>query len=327
MRVCPCCLEAPTPGAPGGRQLGGTCDVCGEAVCARCLGAGTRPGSEGRVCRTCLWDIMAARGYRPSFPEPPGRRLRAERAARPPCVHGRVRGWMGFCPDCGEEVPWEAADGNPTCAECGAPSHESFNACWACGESFEEDNPVLPAAEGFALDFDCSAGCGGPVAWLMPHCPWCAGVQAWHFAGEGRDPECTGCGAPVDAAWVHCAFCGTEAGVEVEASAAADAAAPEDDEGDAPSESAASEPERDAEPEPGAREAPASPAPVEPSPWDVLGVTPGTPLPEVRRAYLGLVAQYHPDKVAQLGPKLQAVAQEETRRLNAAWEQLREAAG
>jgi DnaJ-domain-containing protein 1 len=58
----------------------------------------------------------------------------------------------------------------------------------------------------------------------------------------------------------------------------------------------------------------------------VLGVAPGTPLAEVRRAYLGLVAQYHPDKVAQLGPKLQAVALEETRRLNAAWEQLRHAA-
>jgi len=46
----------------------------------------------------------------------------------------------------------------------------------------------------------------------------------------------------------------------------------------------------------------------------------------VKRAYLLLVAQYHPDKVAQLGPKLQRVALEETRRLNLAWSELRERA-
>jgi DnaJ-domain-containing protein 1 len=62
------------------------------------------------------------------------------------------------------------------------------------------------------------------------------------------------------------------------------------------------------------------------SPWEVLGVAPGTPLPDVKRAYLTLVAQYHPDKVAALGPKLQRVALEETRRLNLAWSELRERA-
>ena len=50
------------------------------------------------------------------------------------------------------------------------------------------------------------------------------------------------------------------------------------------------------------------------------------PLPEVKRAYLALVTQYHPDKVAQLGPKLQALATEETRRLNHAWNELRQRA-
>jgi DnaJ-domain-containing protein 1 len=58
----------------------------------------------------------------------------------------------------------------------------------------------------------------------------------------------------------------------------------------------------------------------------VLGVPPGSPLPEVKRAYLALVAQYHPDKVAALGPKLQALAQEETRRLIEAWEWVRKQA-
>ena len=56
-----------------------------------------------------------------------------------------------------------------------------------------------------------------------------------------------------------------------------------------------------------------------PSPWEVLGVAPNTPLPDVRRAYLALVAQYHPDNVAQLGAKLQALAQDETRRIIEAW--------
>jgi DnaJ-domain-containing protein 1 len=58
----------------------------------------------------------------------------------------------------------------------------------------------------------------------------------------------------------------------------------------------------------------------------VLGVAPGTPLTEVKRAYLALITQYHPDKVAQLGPKLQALAAEETRRLNQAWSELRQRA-
>lgn len=72
---------------------------------------------------------------------------------------------------------------------------------------------------------------------------------------------------------------------------------------------------------------PPSPAQRVLSAWEVLGVAPGTPLAEVRRAYLALVAQYHPDKVAQLGPKLQALALEETRKLNDAWSELRAQAG
>jgi DnaJ-domain-containing protein 1 len=58
----------------------------------------------------------------------------------------------------------------------------------------------------------------------------------------------------------------------------------------------------------------------------VLGVAPGTPLSEVKRVYITLITQYHPDKVAQLGPKLQALATEETRRLNEAWSELRKRA-
>ncbi len=39
----------------------------------------------------------------------------------------------------------------------------------------------------------------------------------------------------------------------------------------------------------------------------------------VRRAYLRLIAAYHPDKVAGLGAKLQALAEEETKRINEAY--------
>lgn len=422
MRGCPCCLQAVAPWAPAGRPLAGRCDVCRARVCSGCLAPA--PRGAGRMCRACLYDVMAERGYRPSFPEPAGRRARAERAARPPCGHGRVRRWMGFCPDCGEEVPWEAEHGNPSCEECGAPSHEAFNACWACGESFDEDNPVAPAAEGYALDFDCAPeegeeGCGGGVAWLMSHCPWCARPQTWHFApAPHEDPRCEGCDQPCDAAWAYCALCGTEAPPDVAAPpppppepptpgpaahphahahshapphaphppgpghARAGAAAGDGAGAAAPGGGAASSPgasgtgasagapsgstsspgaapgggssgggssgqagragragTEGASAEPGGPGAPAGDAgpsaggaageahgrpPA--TPWEVLGVAPGTPLAEVRRAYLGLVAQYHPDKVAQLGPKLQAVALEETRRLNAAWEQLRHAA-
>jgi DnaJ-domain-containing protein 1 len=93
-------------------------------------------------------------------------------------------------------------------------------------------------------------------------------------------------------------------------------------------------PESEPEPEPGADDAPkGGSAPPEArdappsSPWEVLGVAPGTPLAEVKRAYLALITQYHPDKVAQLGPKLQGLAAEETRRLNEAWSELRRRVG
>jgi DnaJ-domain-containing protein 1 len=104
-----------------------------------------------------------------------------------------------------------------------------------------------------------------------------------------------------------CSTCGEELG----ASAVSEDAPP------------ASEPRTDEAPE--GEDAPPAARDVPPpsSPWEVLGVAPGTPLSEVKRVYLALITQYHPDKVAQLGPKLQALATEETRRLNEAWSELR----
>lgn len=277
-------------------------------------------------------------------------------------------------------MDWEAQHDNPVCDACGAPSHPAFNCCWACGESFGEENDAADSAEGYDLAFDCrSRRCQGRVAWLMPYCPWCATAQRWQPSGAEDAPACVGCEAPLDPTWAFCVSCGEEAplpedcfecarpldqaecaarcehcgrmvcggcfgdytlqephtrqrggkdgsrgggelllcttcGKELGAAAAPDEEAP------------AAEPDAD-EAQPGgdtrsaAREVPPG------SPWEVLGVAPGTPLPEVKQAYLSLISQYHPDKVAQLGPKLQALATEETRRLNHAWSELRKRPG
>jgi hypothetical protein len=288
---------------------------------------------------------------------------------------------MRCCPTCGAELTWEPEHGNPVCDACGAPSHADFNFCWACGESFEEENEAGDTAQGYALAFDCrSRRCQGRVAYLMPYCPWCATAQRWQPSGEEASPACVGCEARLDATWAFCVSCGEEAplpeecftcgapleqadcaarcehcrhmvcgecfgdytlrepgpgpreakgggagvrelllctacGEELGATPLPEQEAPEE----APRADEAREEEEDAPP--AARQAPPS------SPWEVLGVAPGTPLSEVKRAYLALITQYHPDKVAQLGPKLQAVAAEETRRLNQAWSELRQRAG
>lgn len=406
MSACPCCLEPLKPALMGlgGRRIAGTCDLCSDAVCHTCLQAGTPTvealfrrraleglpaprASRGQACRSCVWDALEARGQTPPFPEPPGRR---KRAAQDACTHARAVKWMQCCPTCGAELNWEAEHGNPECDACGAPSHPDFNACWACGESFEEDNAPGDTAEGYELSFDCSARrCRGRVAWLMPYCPWCAAAQRWQPSEEADAPTCLACEARLDPTWAFCTACGEEAplpedcftcgasleeaesaarcehcqrmvcdtcfgdytlpeprtgppGAKPGAAAARElllcepcaeelGASPVEDE--APAEAEPEEPEEpEAEEEPKAKdepeaeeEPPAPRAPPASSPWEVLGVAPGTPLAEVKRAYLQLITQYHPDKVAQLGPKLQALAAEETRRLNHAWSELRRA--
>jgi hypothetical protein len=282
---------------------------------------------------------------------------------------------MRCCPTCGVELSWEAEHDNPVCDACGAASHPAFNCCWACGESFEEENEPSDTAEGYALDFDCrSRGCQGRVAWLMPHCPWCATAQRWQPSQEPDAPTCMGCEARLDPTWAFCASCGEEAplpedcfecGAPLEqaegaarcehcrrivcdecfgdytlrapseakdggrgvhelllcATCARELGAAPLPEAEPPESEPHTEDAREGEEEPPtARAAPPG------SPWQVLGVAPGTPLSEVKRAYLALITQYHPDKVAQLGPKLQALAAEETRRLNQAWSELRQRA-
>jgi hypothetical protein len=393
MSACPCCLEVLTPAllGLGGRRLAGNCGLCGDAVCQDCLHSGSpgvealfqrRPPDGGpaprasrkQACGSCLWEAFAARGEPPPFPEPPGRRRRAAQAA---CAHPHVVRWMRCCPSCGAKRVWEAEHDNPVCDACGAPSHVDFNCCWACGESFEEENEPGDTAEGYVLAYDCrSRKCQGRVAWLMPYCPWCATPQRWQPSEEEGTPACVACEARLDPTWAFCVTCGEEAPLpedcftcgapldQAECAARCEdcrrmvcgdcfgdytlpepragqgpgkdgsrgvrevllctgcaeelGATPIQEEEEAPAPEPDEEEEQEGEEEPpAAREAPPS------SPWEVLGVAPGTPLAEVKRAYLALITQYHPDKVAQLGPKLQGLAAEETRRLNEAWSELR----
>lgn len=73
---------------------------------------------------------------------------------------------------------------------------------------------------------------------------------------------------------------------------------------------------------------PQVPALVEESdPWALLGIAPGTPLPEAKRAFRNLIARYHPDKVAHLAPEFRELAERKTREILDAWRQIEEEGG
>jgi hypothetical protein len=57
-------------------------------------------------------------------------------------------------------------------------------------------------------------------------------------------------------------------------------------------------------------------------PHDILGVRRGATRDEIRQAYRLVIAQYHPDRVAQLGPELRNLATEKTKEINQAYETL-----
>ncbi len=54
--------------------------------------------------------------------------------------------------------------------------------------------------------------------------------------------------------------------------------------------------------------------------WEVLEVAPSAGTEEIRSAYHKLMKQYHPDRVAHLGKKLRAVAEQEAKAINEAYE-------
>jgi DnaJ like chaperone protein len=61
----------------------------------------------------------------------------------------------------------------------------------------------------------------------------------------------------------------------------------------------------------------------EPAPqwWEVLGVPRIATRDEVTRAYKRKISEYHPDKVAQLGEEIRAVAERKSKEINAAYDE------
>lgn len=55
----------------------------------------------------------------------------------------------------------------------------------------------------------------------------------------------------------------------------------------------------------------------------VLGVAATASIEEITKAYKTLISQYHPDKVATLGPKLKMLAEKESKKINAAIKEAR----
>jgi hypothetical protein len=65
----------------------------------------------------------------------------------------------------------------------------------------------------------------------------------------------------------------------------------------------------------------ASLVPEQPAWFHILGVLPSAGAEEIKLAYKALVKQNHPDRVHGLSPQLRAFAEQETRKLNAAYEE------
>jgi len=62
-------------------------------------------------------------------------------------------------------------------------------------------------------------------------------------------------------------------------------------------------------------------------PWQVLGVAPDAGAATIRAAYQEKIQQYHPDKVAALGPELREIAERRTRQINDAYAKLKKSGG
>src|SRR6516165_6701271 len=59
------------------------------------------------------------------------------------------------------------------------------------------------------------------------------------------------------------------------------------------------------------------------SPYELLGVPPTASMVEIKRSYLQLATQYHPDKVAHLAPEFRALAEQRMKDLNAAYDAIK----
>lgn len=58
-----------------------------------------------------------------------------------------------------------------------------------------------------------------------------------------------------------------------------------------------------------------------PTSWHkVLNVSQSADIQEIRRAYKSLMSQYHPDKVASMGPELRELCERKTKEINTAYD-------
>ena len=62
----------------------------------------------------------------------------------------------------------------------------------------------------------------------------------------------------------------------------------------------------------------------EKSPYDILGITSGASQEEITVAYRQMAKQYHPDRVAHLGPEFQELAEVRMKEINQAYQELKE---
>ncbi len=58
-------------------------------------------------------------------------------------------------------------------------------------------------------------------------------------------------------------------------------------------------------------------------PYEVLGVSRNSSKAEIRKAWITKMKEYHPDKVGSLGEKLRILAEEESKKINWAWDRLK----
>lgn len=81
---------------------------------------------------------------------------------------------------------------------------------------------------------------------------------------------------------------------------------------------------RGARKDPGGREPPpVRPMPIDPlaASWSTtLGVSPDAPREEITLAYKRLISEYHPDKVANAGAEIRALAERKSQEINAAYD-------
>jgi len=57
---------------------------------------------------------------------------------------------------------------------------------------------------------------------------------------------------------------------------------------------------------------------------ELLGLSAEATFEEARQAYRDIIQQYHPDKVAHLGPELRKVADQKTKEIVAAYDQVKQ---